>query len=127
MGAHPKSVLIVEDEAFIAWDLADMLGDEGFDVVGPAATLSEGMNLAQAEAIDFALLDINLGPETVWPLAERLEGMKVPFLLVTADLRHPELSGRFSHAPRLGKPAQKADILAAIRQARDLAPQVRPA
>lgn len=106
-----KKILVVEDEALIAWDISDMLEAEGLEVVGPATSLSEGLKTAASHQIDAALLDINLGAETVWPLAEWLDASGVPFVFITADLHHPELGTRFASKPRLGKPAHRDQIL----------------
>ena len=55
-------VLIVEDEALIAWMLADSLEDAGHEVVGPAATMTEALALCEgAPPPELAVLDINLG------------------------------------------------------------------
>ncbi len=54
-------ILIVEDEALIAWMLADSLEDAGHEVVGPAATMAEALALCEgAPPPELALLDINL-------------------------------------------------------------------
>ena len=54
-------ILIVEDEALIAWMLADSLEDAGHEVVGPAATMAEALALCEAAAPpELAVLDINL-------------------------------------------------------------------
>ena len=55
-------ILIVEDEALIAWMLADSLEDGGHEVVGPATTMAEALALCEVEAPppELAVLDINL-------------------------------------------------------------------
>ena len=55
-------ILIVEDEALIAWMLADSLEGAGHEVVGPAATMAEALALCEAAAPppELAVLDINL-------------------------------------------------------------------
>ena len=54
-------ILIVEDEALIAWMLADSLEGAGHEVVGPAGTMAEALALCEAAAAppELALLDIN--------------------------------------------------------------------
>jgi DNA-binding response OmpR family regulator len=53
-------VLVVEDEAIIAFCSAAMLEDAGHDVVGPAQTSAEALQLARLERPDVALVDIDL-------------------------------------------------------------------
>ena len=55
-----KRILVVEDEALIAVMVEDMLADLGSLVVGPAATIEAALELARREAIDAAILDVNV-------------------------------------------------------------------
>jgi CheY-like chemotaxis protein len=77
-------VLIVEDEYLIADDLAALLRDAGAEVIGPAASLPIAMRIIQhADAIDAAVLDINLRGIEVFPLARELQRRGVPILFMT--------------------------------------------
>ena len=72
------------DELFVAMLVEDLLGDLGCTVVGPAASSREAVSVAQCEAFDFALLDVNLGGgETSFRTAEILRERGVPFAFVT--------------------------------------------
>lgn len=64
-----KRVLVVEDEALIAVMVEDMLVEMGSEVVGPAATIEAALALALAEALDAAVLDVNVrvNASTPWP------------------------------------------------------------
>lgn len=76
-------IMIVEDEFLIADDVATMLREAGAEVIGPATSLPEGMRLAaDTEAIDAAVLNIDLGGVTVFPLADELQarGVRIMFL-----------------------------------------------
>lgn len=53
-------ILVIEDEALLAFPLAEMLRGAGFQVVGPAPTLERALKLARDEVVDLALVDINL-------------------------------------------------------------------
>ena len=77
------NIMVVEDEYLIADDLASLLREAGAFVVGPAASLPEGMRLAaDTEQIDAAVLDIDLGGVTVFPLVDELlaRGIRIMFL-----------------------------------------------
>ena len=76
-------ILVVEDEAAISLLLEDMLLDFGCEVVGPAARLASALELAANEALDLAILDVNLAGEPIYPVAEALEERKVPFVFST--------------------------------------------
>src|SRR3954467_2282481 len=56
----PPAILVVEDEAMVAMDLADCVTDAGYRVLGPIDTLSEAPRIGAAEVFDAALLDANL-------------------------------------------------------------------
>lgn len=83
----PARVLIVEDETFVAWEMAETLSDYGYDCVGIADDTASAMRLG-TEPVDVALVDVNLcdgatGPQIGALLANR--GVRVIF--VTANPR----------------------------------------
>jgi len=80
------NVLMVEDEAYLAMALEDLLTDAGYRVLG-AARLSDALEIADHEHVDAALLDINLHGEAVYPLAAYLRENGVPFAFATAYSR----------------------------------------
>ena len=102
-------IMVVEDEPLIAMDLKDLLTASGCSVVGPALTLKQGMRLLENETIDGAILDVNLGRENVFPLADALAGRSIPFVYVTgyANMLRPCNHGR----PVLQKPYRNQDLL----------------
>lgn len=95
-------VLIAEDEYTIAMFLADYLELQGAQVVGPAGNLEALAALVEQQQIDAALLDINLGGELVYPLADRLAEAGVPFLLTSGY--DDNIPARFADNPRCSKP-----------------------
>lgn len=76
-------VLVVEDEALIAVLVEDMLTDLGATVIGPAGSVAQGLDLAERETIDVAVLDVNLRSETIEPIVDKLNALRVPFLFAT--------------------------------------------
>lgn len=78
-----RRILIVEDEVIIALALEDMLMEIGCDVVGPAFSVSAGQKLAAREAMDAAVLDINVGGESSDSVAQTLQSRGIPFLFST--------------------------------------------
>ncbi|MGJ3230603.1 MAG: PAS domain-containing protein [Oceanicaulis sp.] len=96
-------VLIVEDEALIAADLAYALTEAGFETVGPAATVAAALDLIARGDLDAAVLDVHLGEETAAPAAEALTARGTPFVTVSGvDARHRPDAMR--DAPALTKP-----------------------
>lgn len=114
-------VLVVEDEAAISMLLEDMLLDFGCTVVGPAARLSIALEMAEGEAFDVAILDVNVAGEPIYPVAEAIVTRDLPLVFSTgyggAGIREP-----FRDRPVVQKPFSQADLkrtlLAAIVAAR---------
>ena len=76
-------VLVVEDEMMVSMLIEDMLTDLGCIVVGPVARLDEAIALAESEQIDCAVLDVNLGGQPIFPLADILRAKGAPFAFAT--------------------------------------------
>src|SRR5215469_18638375 len=77
------SVLVVEGEAIISFLMEDMLGELGATEVRQAANVAAALARIAEKMPDLAVLDVNLGGERVYPVAERLEAGGVPFLFTT--------------------------------------------
>lgn len=115
MGAYDlastrKRVLVVEDEMMVAMLIEDMLTDLGFEVVGPAMRLESALKLADVEPIDGAVLDVNLGSEKSFPVAQLLRNRGIPFVFATGYGKIG-VSDTFPDAVVLAKPFQTHDLL----------------
>jgi CheY-like chemotaxis protein len=104
-------LLVVEDEALVAMALEDMLEEMGCIVVDVAGTVSRGVALAgnAALSLDGAILDVNLGGEKVYPVAERLAARGVPFVFCTG-YGLAGIASDFSHVPTLSKPYDQRQL-----------------
>jgi DNA-binding NtrC family response regulator len=100
---HGVRILIVEDEAYLAADLAEALRVRGAIVIGPAATLDEAFRAVESHWIDRAVLDVNLDGEMSFPIADRLEAAGIPYVIATG-YGAEALPERFRSKPRLEKP-----------------------
>ena len=74
------SVLIVEDEPFIALDLAMAVEEARGKVIGPAGSVCEALMLIEQHLVQAAILDVNLSDRDVTPIAELLIGGGVPVI-----------------------------------------------
>lgn len=110
-------VLVVEDEFFIADDLAVALAARGAEVVGPAPTGEAALAFLDGGGrIDLAVLDINLQGRLVFPVADLLAARAIPFLFATGYTA-ASVPARFQGVPRWEKPfdpAALADSLPAL-------------
>jgi DNA-binding response OmpR family regulator len=90
------SVLVAEDQPFIALDLALAVEDAGGKVVGPAASCEEALTLLATGIVGAAILDVNLVDGDCSAVVEVLVGLDVPFIVHTAVDLPPALETRFS-------------------------------
>jgi CheY-like chemotaxis protein len=97
-------LLVVEDEAMIAMLIEDLLTDLGCVVVGIAGTVAKGVAMARSKdlALDGAILDVNLGGEKVFPVAEALAARGVPFIFLTGY--GAGFAGAYVDRPIVAKP-----------------------
>lgn len=79
-----RLILVVEDEFIIAMELAEVLEEGGFRVLGPVSTVMAALKLLDQHRPDAAVLDLNLRNEMVTPVAQVLRRMAVPFAIASA-------------------------------------------
>lgn len=77
-------VLVVEDSAFLAELIEDMLTEAGAIVVGSASSVDAALNELRGQSVDLVCLDIMLGPELSFAVADALTVLRIPFVFVTA-------------------------------------------
>jgi CheY-like chemotaxis protein len=108
-------ILIVDDEPMISLLLEDWLGELGYEVIGPAHNVATALASIGSAPPDAAIVDVTLGKETGYPVAERLAQRNIPFVFATG---HAEgsLPPPFERAPMLIKPYDFAAIQAAVAQ-----------
>jgi DNA-binding response OmpR family regulator len=117
-----RRIMIVEDELMVAMLLESALLEAGCSVVGPFGHLSDAVRAAREEAMDGALMDINLAGERVFPAAEALDLRHVPFLLVSGyDEEVLPACGR--HWPVCSKPFRMEHILNMLGDLLEARPQ----
>lgn len=110
-------VLLVEDEGAISLLLESLLEGLGCRVVGVASSLGDALRLAETPGIDIALLDVNVGGEPVYPVAERLAERGVPIVFSTG-YGVSGLALRWRTAPVLVKPFTSRQLEAVLRKNR---------
>lgn len=118
-GIEGMRLLLVEDEFVLALGLVDVLGDLGAIVLGPVATVEDALALVErVPEMDGAVLDVNLGQEVVYPVADALRARGIPFVFATANAR-ANLPERFEHVAICQKPFEVdafRDAVAALRR-----------
>lgn len=99
-----KTVLIVEDEAIIAADLANKVEHMGFDVIGTALNVEEALNIVLDLCPKIVLMDINLGEladgvrlaKVVQTICDRLPVVFISGLHKPEELENANLSGPYA-------------------------------
>ena len=108
-----KRILVVEDSPVVAPFTADVLGELGCEVVGPAPNMAAARELIESAQLDAALMDVHIRGERVFPLCDLLDSKGVPFILTSgyADWQMPD---KLHKRPRLQKPYTLAQVEKAL-------------
>jgi DNA-binding response OmpR family regulator len=107
-------ILIVEDEYFLADDVRQILNEQNVHVLGPVPTMTEALRLInESHRIDCAVLDVNLGGKSVFPISAALMERNIPFLFATG-YGSTQIPAPFTGAPRLEKPFISSALVAAL-------------
>ena len=111
---HGRRVLIVEDETMIALELADIVEGHCGHVVGPFRSNREALSVLDREAVDAAILDLNLADGEATPTAERLIATGVPILICTAGTMPRAMRQMWPDLPIHRKPVRAERLARAL-------------
>ena len=115
-----QRVLLAEDEALIRLDLAEMLTDAGYDVVGQASNGEEAVSLAESLQPDLIIMDVKMPVMDGLQAAETIGEKRIcPVIMLTA-FSQKELVERARDAGVMAyvvKPFSASDVLPAIEVA----------
>jgi two-component sensor histidine kinase/DNA-binding response OmpR family regulator len=103
---HGNRLLLVEDEALTGMMMSDMLTELGFHVIGPFGRVADAMAAVGREDFQAAVLDVNLDGEMVYPVADAVVALGVPFVFVTG-YGAEGIDRRFAQVPVLQKPIER--------------------
>jgi AmiR/NasT family two-component response regulator len=123
-----KRVVIAEDEALIRMDLAEMLEEEGYAVVGQAGDGETAVKLATEHRPDLVILDVKMPVLDGISAAERIGAEKIAPVLMLTAFSQRELVERARDAGAMAylvKPFSKADLFPAIEMATSRYEQLR--
>lgn len=103
-------ILIVEDEFYLADDLASALKQQRAEVLGPFGTLDQAREAVSAGGFDCAIVDMNLRGDMAFPIADQLREAGIPFLIATG-YNSAALPSRFADVPVVEKPSDSGKII----------------
>jgi len=108
------NVLVVEDDYFVAKEVATILREHGATVLGPVPDIARSRALLSSATPDCAVLDINLKSQLVFELAEELKARGVPPIFATGyDASF--LPDSLRHEPCLQKPVDARELVRLVR------------
>lgn len=105
------SVLIVENEPFIALDLATAVEEAGGKVIGPAGSVREALMLIEQHLVQAAILDVSLSDRDVAPIAELLIDGGIPVIFYSGLALPVALRERYPSASIYKKPTPPVQLL----------------
>jgi len=108
-----RRILLVEDEVLICLLIETILSDAGYEVA-VSNTIDEAMTAIDDGPLAAAILDLNLKGKKVYPVAEKLAALNIPFIFATGGGGR-DIEG-FRDRPWVGKPFQEAELLAAVEK-----------
>jgi AmiR/NasT family two-component response regulator len=114
---QPLRVVIAEDEALIRLDLAEMLAEEGYQVVGQAADGEAAVSMARELRPDLVVLDVKMPKLDGISAAERIAVERIAPIVMLTAFSQRELVERARDAGAMAylvKPFGKHDLMPAI-------------
>ena len=108
-----RRILVVEDEAILAMGIMDEIEDHNGVVLGPVTTLEDGIAALRELEPDACIVNINLGPDKVYELADILIDQHVPFVFASSEPR-AAIPDRFNDVPLHTKPMKMVEAAAAL-------------
>jgi two-component system, response regulator PdtaR len=118
--APARRVVIAEDEALIRLDLAEMLAEEGYDVVGQAGDGEKAVVLAEELRPDLVVLDVKMPKLDGISAAERIAEQRIAPVVILTAFSQRDLVERARDAGAMAylvKPFTKSDLVPAIEMA----------
>ncbi len=115
-----RRVVIAEDEALIRMDLAEMLAEEGYDVVGQAADGEQAVALAESLTPDLVILDVKMPKLDGIAAAERIAEQRIAPVVMLTAFSQRDLVERARDAGAMAylvKPFSRTDLVPAIEMA----------
>ena len=119
-GTSPRRVVIAEDEALIRLDLAEMLREEGYDVVGEAADGQEAVELAESMKPDLVIMDVKMPRRDGLDAAAEIAAKRIAPIVILTAFSQRELVEKARDAGAMAylvKPFSASDLVPAIELA----------
>lgn len=110
-----RRILAVEDEMLVLMNIEMALKDFGCSAICSAASVTEALARLAEQRFDAAIVDVNLGGEKSYPVADALAQLGIPFVFSTGYSDHGDRAD-LEDCPVLRKPYTRAALFAAFEQ-----------
>ena len=119
------TVLVVEDDFLVAFEIAESVTMAGGFVLGPVPSVHEALALIETQLFDAAILDANLSDRNITPVLTILLARDIPLVLHTGSGVPVEMQAQKDLIAVVKKPAAPETVLAVLsrRLAEDAHPQ----
>lgn len=111
-----KTVLLVEDEIFVAMDIQMTLEDEGWTVAGPFPSTADALSYLNENVPTCAILDVRLTDGDVFPVADKLRETNVPFVFHSGHADGRALEKVYPDSAFCQKPCLPSSLLQQVTQ-----------
>ncbi|HMQ32173.1 MAG TPA: response regulator [Chloroflexaceae bacterium] len=120
MSRPSRTVLVIDDDPAILRTVADILGDEGYDVV-TAANGAEGLELLETVAPGLILLDMRMPVLDGWQFARSLDPGKraIPLVVMTAAQDARQWAREIGASGYVAKPFDLVELLETVERQLD--------
>lgn len=112
--AEARRILLVEDDVLIGMMLVDMFDALGLPEPAQATTNGEALAIIASGPVDAALIDINLGDEKGWPIADALADRDIPFAFTSGG--GDVIPAAHAHRKLVTKPFRISEIEATLNE-----------
>ncbi|MBZ5733388.1 response regulator [Nocardioides sp. TRM66260-LWL] len=115
-----RTVVIAEDEVLIRMDLAEMLTEQGYEVVGQAGDGRTAIELAEAHRPDLVILDVKMPVLDGIAAAEEIARQRIAPVVILTAFSQRDLVERARDAGAMAylvKPFSATDLVPAIEMA----------
>jgi DNA-binding NtrC family response regulator len=110
-----KRILVIEDEFLVGLEIHSVLTEAGFGVVGPATTVPAALKHISQGDFDAALVDANLGGDSIEGVTAALADRGTPFVLLTGYSRK-SLPPQLANVPLIEKPFDRRTIIDTVQR-----------
>ena len=104
-------ILVAEDQALIALELAFAIEDAGGEVAGPVASVKSALALIKARPVNAAIVDFNLIDGDVVPVLTALSDARIPVIMQSGVGPPPQLMVRFPELIVFIKPSDTGELI----------------